>query len=76
MEAVFQMVRRKTGTEMDRQKKLYDRGKTDNSYHTGDLVWEAIKSRKKGKSPKLQRKWCGPAVITKKLTDVAYLVEH
>ena len=76
MEKVFQMVRKKTSREMDRQKRLYDRGKTDNSYKVGDLVWEAIKARQKGKSPKLQRKWRGPGIVLEKYTDVTYLVAY
>ena len=54
---MFQQVRQKTSKEMDRQKKLYDRGKVENCYQPEDPVWEAVRGRRKGKSPKLQRKW-------------------
>ena len=77
MEKVFEAVRRKSGVEMSHQKKLYDRGKVDPKkcrYETGDLVWVAIKTRTEGRAPKLQRKWRGPAVVTRQYTDVTYSV--
>ena len=74
MEKVFQQVRKKTSKEMNRQKKLYDRGKVENHYQPGDMIWEAIRGRKKGKSPKLQRKWRGPGIVLRRYTDVTYLI--
>ena len=74
MEEVFREVRQRSGREMSRQKKLYDRGKVNTKYKPGDLVWEAVKARKKGKAPKLQRKWRGPLLIVDRYTDVTYLV--
>ena len=77
MEKVFDYVRKKSGREMNRQKKLYDRRKfnpEDKRYNTEDLVWVAVKGRRKGRAPKLQRKWRGPCVIVEQCTDVTYRV--
>ena len=71
---IYDMVRRKTKKEMERQKRLYDRGKTAATYEPGDRVWQRLTTRTKGKSPKLQRKWRGPHLIVERYTDVTYLV--
>ena len=63
---------------MNRQKKLYDRRKVDPSIHKyqpGDAVWQAIKTRMRGRAPKLQKKWKGPRLVVRNYTDVTYLVE-
>ena len=44
-------------------------------YEPGDLVWTMNKSRRKGKSPKLQMRWLGPLVVLKRLNDVTYQVK-
>ena len=59
MEAVHELVRKKSGREMERQKKLYDRGKVTEQFSPGDRVWERTSRRFKGKAPKLQRRWKG-----------------
>ena len=77
MEKAFEAVRRKAGTEMNRQKKLYDRKKVDPAtarYKPGDAVWQAIKARKRGRAPKLQRRWKGPRLVIQRYTDVTYLI--
>ena len=40
-----------------------------------DLVWMMNKSRKQGKSPKLQMRWLGPLVVLTSLNDVTYQVK-
>ena len=71
---LYQAVRLKTGKEMNRQKRLYDRGKTEDRFKAGDLVWQRTTVRTKGKSPKLQKKWRGPHMIVERYSDVTYLV--
>ena len=74
MTQIHQLVRARSGREMERQKKLYDRGKTTEKYDKGDRVWERTTLRKKGRAPKLQRKWLGPRLIVRRHSDVTYLV--
>ena len=54
MEIVHQIVRQRTGREMERQKKLYDSGKVADQHPSGTKEWERTDQRTKGKSPKLQ----------------------
>ena len=44
-------------------------------YQAGDLVWTMNKSRRKGKSPKLQMRWLGPLIVIKSLNDMTYQVK-
>jgi hypothetical protein len=41
----------------------------------GDAVWFHNPQRKKGLTPKLQRPWQGPYVITKKINDLVYRIQ-
>ena len=74
LEKIHRMAREKSGREMSRQKKLYDRGKVEERYKRGDRVWEATSRRFKGRSPKLQKRWKGPRIVLKQCSDVTYLV--
>ena len=42
LEKVYAVVRRRTGREMERQKNLYDKGKVNCKYSTGDKVWKRV----------------------------------
>ena len=79
MEQVFEVVRKRAGRAMERQKRYYDRRKVnpkEQTYARGAMVWVAEKNRTPGKAPKLQRRWRGPAVVIKKYSDVTYLVRE
>ena len=66
----YQLAREQLKKAAERQKRLYDRRKTDTTYHIGDLVWYMAKNRKVGVSPKLQPKWLGPCCVVKLYSDV------
>ena len=53
----------------ERQSKYYNKFRHGVQFNLGDLCWYANKLRKKGVSPKLQPKWRGPCLVTKKFTD-------
>ena len=57
-----------------RQKHYYDLKAQDEPYKPGDLVWLVNKSRRKGRCPKLQKKWLGPAVVEVQVNDVTYKI--
>ncbi|KAJ8050273.1 hypothetical protein HOLleu_03410 [Holothuria leucospilota] len=61
----------KAGTK---QKKFHDRT-SDQVFNKGDFVWLMNSNKKKGLSPKLRRKWIGPGLILKRVTDVIYRVK-
>ena len=58
-----------------RQKRYYDVRANEKPYNSGDLVWTMNKSRRKGRSPKMQMRWLGPLVVLKRLNDVTYQVK-
>lgn len=60
----------------DRQKRNYDRHQFGTPYSEGQFVWYFNATRTKGLSPKLQKKWKGPYLITKKLSDVTYRIQE
>ena len=45
------------------------------SYKPGDAVWFLDESRTPGKCFKLQNLWCGPCMITRKLSDLNYEIQ-
>ena len=59
-------------TSANRQKRHYDLRANESPYKPGDLVWISNKTRKKGKSPKMQMRWSGPLVVLERINDVTY----
>ena len=58
-----------------RQKKSYDHRVDENSLEVGEFVWLHNPNKKKGLSPKLQRRWVGPFLIVSKLGDCVYRIQ-
>ena len=69
---IYDLVREHLGERCNRQRKDNDISLTSNTYQEGDLVYSKNNTKTKGLSPKLQVKWIGPGVITRKLSDVVY----
>ena len=75
LEQVHQYAREHLKIASDRQKKNYDHKAQEGGYNKGDAVWLHNPRRKKGFSPKLQRPWDGPYLVTKRLSDVTYRIQ-
>ncbi|CAC5398973.1 unnamed protein product [Mytilus coruscus] len=60
----------------ERQKFQYDENIKEKIYSDGQLVWRNQKQNISGKKVKICRNWTGPWVITKKLRDVLYRIQH
>ncbi|CAC5367980.1 unnamed protein product [Mytilus coruscus] len=60
----------------ERQKFQYDENVKEKIYSDGQLVWRNQKQNIPGKKVKICRNWTGPWVITKKLSDVLYRIQH
>ena len=75
LEDAYDVAREHLQTSANRQKRGYDVRANENPYEPGDLVWTMNKSRKKGRSPKLQMRWLGPLVVLRRLNDVTYQVK-
>ena len=59
-----------------RQKHDHDLHACTEQYEAGDLVYVKDTSRKKGRSPKLQPLWTGPAVVIQPLGTVLYKIRE
>ena len=74
LENAYSTARENLGESAKRQKHYYDLKTIDEKYKAGDLVWLVNKSRRKGRCPKLQKKWLGPAVVEEAVNDVTYKI--
>ena len=59
----------------DGMKRFYDRNKHFTEYAVGDAMWYFYTERRQGISPKLNRNWKGPYIITKNFGDVLYQIQ-
>ena len=72
---VHHAARRKMGTRMRHQKRMYDRQRQDVQFAVGQGVWLYNETKKVGKSPKLMIKWEGPYGITARISSILYRVQ-
>lgn len=57
-------------------KHYYDLKCKEEPFAQGDPVWLYNTKRKKGISPKLQRHWEGPYIVTEKINDMLYKIQR
>ena len=74
LQEAYEQARNSLGMGAEKQKRYYDLGTTDEKYKVGELVWLLNQSRRKGKCPKLQRKWVGPMIVEAEVNSVTYKV--
>ena len=75
LERVHHFARDHLKMTSDKMKQRYDLLQSGSSLMKGDPVWLHNPQRKKGLSPKLQRSWQGPYVVTKKINDLIYRIQ-
>ena len=46
-----------------------------NRHNPGDAVWHAIPKHQIGKNSKLDKKWVGPYLVCRKISDVVYKIK-
>ena len=63
----------KLGSE--KNKWYYDHKAQERGFELGDPVWLHNPKRKKGRTPKLQRPWEGPYLVTSRLDDLIYRIQ-
>ena len=76
MQSAHERAREHLKASARRQKKTYDRKTMPTTLEAGQLVWLHNPSKRKGLSPKLQRRWEGPYRIVDKLSDVTYRIQR
>ena len=59
----------------NKMKQQYDPLLECQPFQAGDAVWLHNPLRKKGLSPKLQRPWQGPYIVTKQINDLVYRIQ-
>ena len=75
LESAYEYARYNLKKSADRQKKNYDHRSDHDLLPVGQAVWLYTPTKKKGISPKLQKVWKGPFVITDKLSDLVYRIQ-
>ena len=69
LETAHEYARYQLQKSANRQKKNYDHRVHCDKFAVGDFVWLLFSIRKKGLSPKLQRRWIGPFLVISVLSD-------
>lgn len=72
LEDAYSLARENLGVSAERRKRYYDLKALSDKFSVGDPVWLINKSRRKGRCPKLQRKWLGPMLIETVVNDVTF----
>ena len=70
LERIHEYARNNLQLSSNKMKENYENRMKFKKYEKGDAVWLHNLSRKKGISPKLQRPWHGPFLVTHRLNDV------
>jgi len=70
--SAFELARRTSGIQHERQRQYYDAKANGESYTVGDLVW--LLNPKVPKSKKLFHPWTGPFKVIKKLSEFTYQI--
>ena len=72
---VHSIARTEMNKASDRQKKTYDHRVHVIPYKEGDLVWLKLCNKTKRLCPKLQPRWEGPYILTRKISDLVVEIE-
>merc|ERR1711893_309675 len=76
MRLVNQATRAMMTQQLQSQKRHFDQNVHLTVHRPGDVVWLKLHARKKGKSPKLMKRWGGPFLIKNKLSSVNYRIQE
>ena len=76
IDKVHNLARENLKVSSSNQKKQYDHRSKEVGFSEGDLVWYYCPARKKGLSPKLQKKWSGPYTVTRRISDILYEIKR
>ena len=75
LQKVHNLARIEMNKASDRQKKTYDHRVHVIPYKEGNLVWQRLCTKSKRICPKLQPRWEGPYVLTRKISDLTVETE-
>lgn len=72
LSTIHEHAREITKEVSQRQKNYFDRNVRETNYEVGELVGKSQPKVDKGEKLKLSRKWTGPWIIIKRLSDVLF----
>jgi hypothetical protein len=75
MRESYDLVRKQLGESLEKSKKNYDMKAKNTTYHVGQWVWHYCPRRYIQRSPKWQRLYDGPYLITRRINEVNYVVQ-
>ena len=75
LEQIHEFVRPHLKLQSDRMKERYDLKQLVKPLEVGEAVWLYNPRRKKGLSPKFNRPWEGPYIVTKAINDLVYRIQ-
>jgi transposase InsO family protein len=70
-----ELARNQLNSQTNRRKTYYDLKTTARQFRTNDWVWYFYPRRRTGRSPKWQRMYTGPFLVTDKLSEVNYVIQ-
>jgi hypothetical protein len=76
MEEAYALVRQNLGTSLQRAKRYYDLKARGTTYSVGTWVWYYCPRRYVQRSPKWQRMYQGPYLITRRINEVNYVLQQ
>lgn len=76
LSTIHEQAREITKEASQRQKNYFDRNVRETNYEVGELVRRSQPKVGKGEKLKLSRKWTGPWIIIKRLSDVLFQIQH
>jgi len=76
LESAFRLAREGLQTAAERRKKAYDLRVREKSFKKGDWVWYYYPRRYQRRSPKWQRMYTGPFLITKCIEPSNYVIQR
>lgn len=75
LSTVLEAVKKHQARASENQKFYFDFKAQHQSYSVGEFVWVRNKARKKGVSPKLQKRFKGPFRVIERVSDVLYRIQ-
>ena len=75
MVVAHEIARRHLQAAAKRSKEVYDTKVVQTSYKPGDLVWCRHELRKPGVSPKLEKRYSGPFVVTARRSPINFVIQ-
>ena len=75
IDKIHDFARKKLSITTSKMTRQYSSNTKLNRHNPGDAVWHAIPKHQIGKNSKLDKKWVGPYLVCRKISDVVYKIK-